>query len=358
MIRSLSLVASMALCFWSSGSYAENENFEFGVEQEVSSFMNPLTIAPLVDLALGIPAKEYDWISRMAGRSYLDLVRRQSHLPGAPVVQGRRVYYPEFDWGFSVTPDYTTVEMVFEPMTLGVYRQLEDRLQRDLWETAAKRRLFPRQYFSAGHVHIGTKNFQNDPGLFLNYIIDFANHSELYFGILGFDPINALPPLQNDKHKAVFRALLRDFDAGRVDSIEEIQKRLHVLPGFGKPRAGLQGALNLRTRFPTIEFRALRSHRSARHLGAFLELQAQRIRYLSEKGERLAYVEPTITVDSTELIHRFAGYLSEMGASREQYALLLPRGWAFPEGDVPHPSRIGPRNSTFLGRCYLLYRAL
>ncbi|MGZ3771730.1 MAG: hypothetical protein ACXVCP_18390 [Bdellovibrio sp.] len=199
---------------------------------------------------------------------------------------------------FTIAKDPWILEVTGSPMTLSELTKNQDLLQHLIWDTAAEVNLKPHSRIGGGHIHLEISSFfNNDRLLFRNFIVDLANHPELFLGGIGFDLLNAPPiAILNDRQRRKFAELVNKFDQGQMsipDFIDEIERDVYnhtFYPQYPHQRAYPQKyqAVNLSHSF-TIEIRGIRPEISANHYIKLITLFQNRIDYLKKIQTPILY---------------------------------------------------------------------
>jgi hypothetical protein len=368
-LRLFALIAwyliALALAFDCCLARSEDEPLiTFGIEQELRAPLMWQTVAPVaVPLArlFGYgdgTAKRLDAVAQVYQRTLLRKYQAYAHRhPEMLKVEGDHVTFPGLNFGFKVTVDFTVLELPTDPFTVESLKAAADRIQLFVFDIPRSLGLKPANFFRASHVHIGLSAFRNDPLKYLNFIIDFVNHGELSGDMFLYDPVNAAPPVQKLSERAAFKQILQDFDDGKLQTVEEIRDRLLPL-GFDKVRGGTQGALNLKTKFPTIEFRSNAPFESAKHMIEMMELFQSRIRFLDKRTTRLEYKDTGPLMSRQQMVDQFYLYVTEPGLDWGRFGKLMPTNLRYfrpePANAFPH----NPRDDSFGQSCWLMFSRL
>ncbi len=221
-----------------------------------------------------------------------------------------RVQISESVW-FEINRDPWVLEVTASAMDQETFAKHSELFQKLIWDSAKKIGISPHTRVGGGHIHLEIKSFfGSDRNLFRNFLVDLANHPELFLGALGFDLLNA-PPLAIlfGKQKQNFEKILADFDKGSM-SINELMARINsevYSETFYDPYPHQQHnpekyqAVNL-LHDETIELRGLNPQESARIHFLLLQLFEARIEYLKKQKGLLAYNKK----DYSSLVHSFS----------------------------------------------------
>lgn len=250
------------------------------------------------------------------------------------------VRYPD-GWWFRISVDPHVVEITARPATLAELARLRDRMQRDIFDAAASVGLYPSPSKGGGHINIGVEStFGRDAVLFRNFVVDCANHPELFQGILRWKSKEAAPALSalSVKMRDNFAGAIRDFDEGRLRSIEELADVLNdEVEGFeGNPRYQAVSLVyvGLRSRDERrIEVRGVRAQASADEFISEARLIDRRIEYLRALKGLIPLRIPTEAMSGEEKLDRFTRYVAATGLPIESYKTLPLLGC--PLGDLP-----------------------
>lgn len=253
-----------------------------------------------------------------------------------------RVNYTD-GWWFQISTDPLVIEIQTKAATLSELKSYRNRMQNDIFGTAAQAGLVPagriiKRLWAAGHIHMGVASaFANNARLFRNYFADTANHSELAYGIFAEDADNA-PPLailpQEEQTRA--RQILDLFDVGKIKQIVPLAKRLLkevydvTTTHLGNPQKFQ--AFNV-TRIgnkefdeseQTVETRGFGPQESADDFIDEVELLQGRLEYLSklESPIPLDLKDPR-KMKPYEKVMRFYEYVTQSGKSFETYRRFI-----------------------------------
>ena len=190
-----------------------------------------------------------------------------------------------------------------------------------------------------GHLHKGfessyMRNSKINYELFRNDVVDKANHNELYYGALHYDPlakIKSHPLLQTRELREKFKAWLKEYDQildeGRMtpEIFNELRLKLKWECGFKKT-----SAFNVwpdeKKPLGTVEWRAARPKKNMAHLKLYTHLEENRLNYLNQRG-RLPYYDNGVIQNSQDGVNLFYRYVTEAHLDYQQYKELLPEGW-------------------------------
>lgn len=221
----------------------------------------------------------------------------------APTQEKCRVTYAD-NWWFEVTTDPEVIEVRSAPMTVGNAKIFQDRIQRHIFDMAARIGLYADETRGNGHINIDFGPFEKNPLLLRNFIVDYINHPGLALGTCGNDPCNA-PPLAlmfssrrpSEQYQALV-AVLADFDAdfaqGKACSFSlatalnaQVFKRTwsHLWQVQAEKFQALSVNHILDEGDPSkrrIEIRAHKPQQNAAEWTALIELYDKRIQYLTK----------------------------------------------------------------------------
>lgn len=239
-------------------------------------------------------------------------------------------------------PDPGVVEVVASPFTIeDLDTFMGDILELSLF-TASKKSGFSRTTFGGEeHIHIDFDSLFREEAsagsidylLFRNYIVDWVNHNELYWGGLHYDPKarGATPLLQEASHRKSFEIWLRDYDElldNGTMTPEEFTNLLKYLKNVCGFRAG--SALNIiGLKGKTIEIRCSKNKKDMKQLRRFLILLQTRANYLKNYRKKLPYYRADAIQSAQEGVNRFYRYLKESNLSWNEYSSLLTYNWQF-----------------------------
>lgn len=256
------------------------------------------------------------------------------------ILTGAVVRYPD-GWWFRITIDPRVVEITAKPATLAELARLRDRIQRDIFDAAAGVGLYPNVSRGGGHINVGVESaFGQDSALFRNFVVDCANHPELFQGILRWENNDVAPALAglSVKMRDNFAGVVRDYDQGRIRSIEKFADALNgkVKGGGGKARFQAVSVAYADSRDRDkrrIEIRGVRAQASADEFISEARLIDRRIEYLRGLKGLIPLRIPAETLCGEEVLERFARYVEAAGLPLEPYKTLPLLGC--PLGNLP-----------------------
>lgn len=260
-------------------------------------------------------------------------------------VKNYQIVYPD-GWYFVIATDPIVVEIQTRPSTVQEIEKHSSRIQSDIFETAKAVGLLPStqsvsKNWAGSHIHVGVLSaLGKGPDAvkkFRNFLVDFANHSELANGIFTLDRLNApalaaLPIEQQDQ----FAKIIEDVDADRIKSIATLAKRirnevynvtLHAdLDPTSKYHAlnvNRIGNKDFHSSEQTFEIRAMRGQESAEDFLIQTRLIQARLDFL-ERNRKLVDFSP-LSVLSTDFAktESFYRYVTETGLDFEPYKRFL-----------------------------------
>lgn len=151
-----------------------------------------------------------------------------------------KVYKVEYNDGywFQINTDPGVVEIQAKAEDAARTKELTARIQRDIFDSAEAAKLQVLRKFGAGHINIGfaSADFEKDPLLFRNFIVDFINHYEISNGVLNKDKMNAQSPLEIKEVREKLKKIIARFDSGEIKTSEELATELHRGAFHGKGR--------------------------------------------------------------------------------------------------------------------------
>lgn len=224
-------------------------------------------------------------------------------------------------------------------------------LEKSLYQTSKKTKLHPAQLGGQSHIHVdfaslfgGKDGKPIDYQFFRNYIVDWANHNELYYGALHYDPkaMGASPLLDTEEKRKKFVRWLAKYDSllakGQMDSNTFNNMRAELAHcGFRKgdainviPRTVDFGTLEknfVDAKLGTIEIRCSRPSKNISELTRKLTIFEERARFIHNTKGLLPYYNPAAIQNAQEGVNRFALYLSESGLEWDEYKQVLPKHW-------------------------------
>jgi hypothetical protein len=269
-------------------------------------------------------------------------------VPKCRVIEGKskygirnyRVAYADNGWWYQIETDPSVVEIQTKPATAQELEQMESRIQRDIFDLATEMGLRPDAVLGGGHIHIGMHGaLEGDARLFRNFFVDYVNHSELGTGILSFLG-NANAPTLGElsiEQRHQFVTIIRDFDAGHINSEQEFAARIQQEVYYANPRNWLPPekyqALNVMRMIDpsvseeerTFELRAFPGQQSARDFILEAKLLTARLKLM--KGFRGFVPYDPAPIDALPAVKaaRFYRYVTDSGLSWHDYSRFVAK---------------------------------
>lgn len=241
-------------------------------------------------------------------------------------------------WWFQISLDPGVVEVQAKPATLDEYLHMENRIQEDIFDAAKRAGLKPPSFgniTSGGHINIGAMNtFAENSLLLRNFIVDFANHSELASGILLYDNYNA-PAFNRKKDlRMKLSEVLAEYDRSLSQGeqwstdrlVEEIDNRVYGLL-FGSKKyvaLSLKEMLHPNPEARRIEIRSLRAQKNMKDYLKLIKLFQERINYLGTVKEPIPYLNTDPIRDPYLAVENFYRYVTESKLAYSDYVSFLP----------------------------------
>jgi hypothetical protein len=351
-----------ALLAWPVSAQNDPGKIIFGTEVELRHpilLVQPSLVYGAINYIGGkpriYPLYLHDFLSIFWRKAYLHALQNAPKRGVDFKVEGNRVIFPKENFEFQVNLDATTIEITHRPITTQDFQRLSPIIQRFMFDIPRSVGLIPSRsdLLGAGHLHIDIESaFGADAQLFRNFVVDYLNHWELYHGILGNDPLEAKDILQDPLVFQRYRNVIQAFDDGRISSLDALRLALADI-GFRKvPFTTQKPAINLDTRFKTIEIRAIRAYRDALDMNLVMQLIQARIKSLKRR-ETPVPIQPHDPQTSNQqiMMQMFHSYVTGSGLSFETFRLLAPEAFEPTQyrfsGDelVPNP---GPLRSCML----------
>jgi len=230
----------------------------------------------------------------------------------------RNRYTSPKGWAFFVNTDPGVIEIQMSPMTVKNYKKNAKAIQRAIFSTAAKLSFYPALFTGGGHINIGLKEFEENPRLLRNFIIDYYNHVELSMGVMNYDVHNAASPLiyENHSHTQLLRLIeyidhalklkpvteefadsinLIEPDESRINIVKDL---LHSFGAFDNPKdvfggihiaAALRGRAHYSDIKGRLEIRAVRPQASMDVWVRQIQLLQKRLEYLDSLDGLVEY---------------------------------------------------------------------
>lgn len=260
-------------------------------------------------------------------------------------VKNYRIVYPD-GWYFVIATDPFVVEVQTRPSTVQELEHQAKRIQTDIFDSAAEANLLPAtQVFSknwaASHIHVGARSAlgqdSNSVKRLRNFLVDFANHSELANGIFTQDKRNApaliaLPQEQQEKFQKIIEAV----DAGQIKTIYALAYRIRnevynvTVVENNYPTTKFQ-ALNVNRiairdfsgEEQTFEIRSIQGQESAEDFLLQTRLIQARLDFLEKSGSLVEYNPLPIVSSDLAKTENFYRYVTETGLDFEPYEKFL-----------------------------------
>lgn len=208
-----------------------------------------------------------------------------------------RVQISEKVW-FEISHDPWVLEVTASAMDKKSFSQHSGLFQKLIWDSAKKIGLNPHSRVGGGHIHLEIKSFfGEDRNLFRNFLVDLANHPELFLGALGFDLLNAPPvAVLFGKQKQNFEGILAEFDKGSMNinklmaqiNSEVYNETFYDHYPHQQHNPEKYQAVNL-LHDKTIELRGINPQQSAHIHFLLLQLFEARIEYLKKQTGLIPY---------------------------------------------------------------------
>lgn len=245
-------------------------------------------------------------------------------------LKGNRVGYIELD------RDNLVIEIKANPFKRNdLSGATGEMIQLAAFDAPADLKLNPARFLGEGHIHIDFDSLFKtwrgiDYRMFRNYVVDWVNHDELYYGVLNYDEaeFKSAPMLKNDDDVRKFTSWLADYEIamenGTIkDDFYDLLDDLHKDLGFSKGRA-----LNVDGHESgTIEIRSLRNKRDMQELNRVLSLLEERANYLKNLDGDLEFHNVRATNSSQMAVNRFYRYVTESKLDWDEYKKLMPKPW-------------------------------
>ena len=244
-----------------------------------------------------------------------------------------------------VSWDPSVVEILTKPLKLSVLRKLAPKMQEAIFKTAERAGLVvsPKR---AGHFNFGANaSFGGDANLFVKFIVDYSNHTELATGILREANLMTAPPLaalklaqrvELAKHANIDYSgkSIAEVSQILIDSVfhKTVRENLTQDWSVHNQALGLKKVPDATSDVDQpMEARAVRSQNSIFDLVLLGELFEARIAYLKTRKvalseELVSEEKPRLEFSSQELVDRFYLYVTESGLAWSRYQALLPEG--------------------------------
>jgi hypothetical protein len=240
-----------------------------------------------------------------------------------------RVTYQD-GWWFQISTDPGVIEIQTKPATVAEIKILERRMQSHIFEAAKAIGVVPQPAVGMGHIHVGIKSaFGDDAVLFRNFVVDHANHPEIFTELLGEDFFSPTISKLGKRQWEALHKLVHDFDQGPPMSIKQFTDRLRkevyaLKRGFVDDADRYQALNTLGSE--TVEYRSHRPQKNAAEFVDLVELHQKRIQFLRDRGGRVTLnsARRRWLESSASKMNRFKAYVQETGYDWERARALVP----------------------------------
>ncbi|MCO5143617.1 MAG: hypothetical protein M9962_11050 [Oligoflexia bacterium] len=237
---------------------------------------------------------------------------------------------------YTLSVDTGVLEVQMPGLTLEEIRAQKESIHKEIFQAAEKMGLKPAKTLGGGHIHIGyLEAFKDDPQLFRDFVVDYANHPDLSFGVMGSSLENSPPIVALEKNQQEeFKKLIAEFDHSSMsgeDLAKAIDERVYTKTlKYMSPKH--YQAMKMRRVYDeifqnqkTVEMRAVRPQQSVEQYLVELELLEERLKYLKRWKGRLPLDLPIeLAKEPIDKLTNFYIYVREMGYSWEKAKLVLP----------------------------------
>ncbi len=244
---------------------------------------------------------------------------------------------------FTLITDPGVIEVIAKPATLKEYeKHHEARIQKYVFDVAARVGLTPWEFAGAGHIHIDSKSaFGKDGFLYRQFDVDFRNHPILAAGGLNNDPTNSIALTElSGRVREAYRQVIAMYDAGQiVNTPAEVAKMIDYLvysihegdPVWNaeNPKAryrkhryhdlNLQNMYRWNKKRRTIEIRCIRPQLTAHSYVKLQRLFQKRIEYLKTVKKPIPFLNRSVPVDPHQAIQQFYEYILPTGLEFKDY---------------------------------------
>ncbi len=287
------------------------------------------------------PEKRIEYVREFRDRVLAKCAPKGCISSELPDMAGFRVTYPD-GWYMDLVHDLRVVEVNTKPTTYERFRELQPRIDADLYSVAKELKMFGG--VGAGHIHVGVESAFGDDALgFRNFIVDYFNHPGMAAGGMGGHE----PAFHNLDHEArlKFARIIDDFDSGRMprtilDLATRIQGEVYdqsVAKGFRGTKRWKNNALNLfrvRKGMPpshwTMEFRNVNQSSSEQFMQQ-LEVFNARISKIRQVRGPIAIdprvLKPRVRGSYVEFLDDFKRYVGGAGLNPNYYSEIQVIGF-------------------------------
>lgn len=243
-----------------------------------------------------------------------------------------KVTFPD-GWYVVFDRDPGVVEIRGQPLSSEQTTENVERMQNTAFDLAARAGLYPPRFLNltnGGHVSIDFAVFDEDPLLFRNFLVDFMNHTELARGILLNDWYNAQAlGFWKDQRRA-FKAVIADFDSGKIKSAEDLARKFVYLVVNDERNVALNlkpalsdSKRNTNPEQRRLEIRSVRAQTSAKIWELTVRLFDSRIAYLKKLNRPIAYEDQRPSFNPITKLAAFRRYVTESGNDWNEFLPLL-----------------------------------
>lgn len=248
--------------------------------------------------------------------------------------EGLKITYPD-GWWLQLAGDPMVIEITHAPVSNDRLKELESRIQRDLFDNGSRIGLRPSRFannLSGTHFNLGISAFNGDGVFARNFVVDFYNHPELALGLWHKDIANARPVTATRKGREQFQADIAEFDAlsSGQQTIERLAALLTQSSTSGSPALSLHNAQNqIAHANRRFEIRASRGVESAEHLVIMAEIIQARLVFLAKQTGPIPVRMQAPARNPIEKLRRYRQFIEEMGYPWERAAKILPLSYRF-----------------------------
>lgn len=245
-------------------------------------------------------------------------------------VKGNESLQITFQDGFwiEISPDPSVLEVTMRKGNLADYESQKDRIEALVFGMARELGLYVHDRIGGGHITVDLETaFRGDAKLFRNFLVDYANHPELAWGVLGNHLGNA-PPISalSRESKEAFYNVIREFDRKPTDIqtlANTINKRVYTSnPNDWQTYQHYQAVrLDQKGR---MELRGFAPQKSIEAFELLISLIEKRIVFLAKQNHPVELqLAKSEKMSPAERMGRAQSYFQEMGLDIEDYKSVV-----------------------------------
>lgn len=237
-------------------------------------------------------------------------------------------------WMMSFYQDSGGLEVLTNPMTVADFKKYKSDIQDAIFASASVKGYFPALWQGGGHINIDVTNFEKNPMLFRNFVVDLLNHNELFMGIFEFNAEKKSVAIPHELMSSNISAALNMIEISRRNHSLSFHSMVETFQQFLK---GSSFAFNKIWDDRRFEIRAVRPQASMDVWIHQIELFESRLKYLERfrgpipYAPRVPWQESSINgkppVDPQAAMKSFYVYVRESGLKWQDHRDYLWPLW-------------------------------